>query len=152
VGTSDIPAPSLDDFRERLHALGLRATGARLAVLRILSGLSAPASHPEVAAALATDGWDRATLYRNLVDLTRVGLLRKVDHGDHVWRFELAREGGHDEGSHPHFLCTVCGDLACLPGMDFTVPDATGLPAAVRAGQVSIQLRGTCDECATEAG
>jgi Fur family ferric uptake transcriptional regulator len=144
--------PSIDDLREQLHALGLRATGARLAVLRILSGRAAPASHPEIAAALAEDGWDRATLYRNLVDLTRVGLLRKLDHGDHVWRFELAREGAHDEGDHPHFLCTVCGDLACLPGMDLTLPQGPGLPGAVRAGQVTIQLRGTCDECATEAG
>jgi Fur family transcriptional regulator, ferric uptake regulator len=142
----------VDDFRERLRALGLRATGARLTVLRVLSGRSAPASHPEVAQALAGDGWDRATLYRNLVDLTRVGLLRRVDHGDHVWRFELAEAGGHRDEDHPHFLCTVCGDLACLPGVDLSVPGGADLPEAVRAGHVAIQLRGTCDHCAGTSG
>jgi Fur family ferric uptake transcriptional regulator len=140
---------SVTDFRERLRALGLRATGARLAVLRVLSGQSSPTSHPEIAEALASDGWDRATLYRNLVDLTRVGLLRRVDHGDHVWRYELADAGGHDEQTHPHFLCTVCGDLACLPALKMELP-VDDLPAALRTGQVAIQFRGTCDRCADE--
>jgi Fur family transcriptional regulator, ferric uptake regulator len=136
----------MSDLREQLRALGLRATGARLAVLRLLGGQGSPTSHPEIADALAEDGWDRATLYRNLVDLTRVGLLRRVDHGDHVWRYELARAEGHDEGSHPHFLCTVCGDLACLPALTLQLPVAD-LPAALREGRVSIQFRGTCDRC-----
>lgn len=136
------------DLRERLRASGLRATAARVAVLRVLHGRASASSHPEITAALAEDGWDRATLYRNLVDLTEVGILRRADLGDHVWRYELASApvAGHQEVDHPHFLCTVCGDVACLPDVVIPVP-AGPLPASVRLGKVAIQLRGRCDRC-----
>lgn len=140
------------DLRERIRATGLRVTASRVAVLRLLSGRQSPPSHPEVATALADDGWDRATLYRNLVDLTEAGLLRRIELGDHVWRYELAHgepSAAHD-ASHPHFLCTVCGDTACLPNIAVPLP-AEGVPAALLAGAVSIQFRGTCDRCRDEA-
>ena len=148
-----LEATSDADLRERLRAAGLRATAARVAVLRVLEGRGSASSHPEITAALAQDGWDRATLYRNLVDLTEVGILRRVDLGDRVWRYELA--GGHDaahsDGEHPHFLCTDCGDVACLP--DFVLPLPAGkIPGAVRLGKVAIQLRGRCDRCEAAAG
>src|SRR5688572_31535064 len=75
-------------LREELHAAGLRATGPRLAVLRSLYAATGPVSHGDVAASLAGEGWDRATVYRNLMDLTEAGLLKRTDHGDHTWRFE----------------------------------------------------------------
>lgn len=136
------------DLRDLLRTAGLRATAARVTVLRVLSGRASASSHPEITAALAEDGWDRATLYRNLVDLTEAGLLRRVDLGDHVWRYELSGgpDGAHDDAEHPHFLCTECGDVACLPDMVLPVPDGK-VPGAVRRGKVAIQLRGRCDRC-----
>jgi Fur family ferric uptake transcriptional regulator len=132
-----------DTLRQRIRDAGLRVTHARVAVLRVLHLAEMPTSHPEVYAALQTEGWDRATLYRNLTDLTDAGLLRRVDLGDHVWRFELvsAPEGVGHEAAHPHFLCTSCGDVTCLP--DLTV--AGTLPSA---RPVTIQLRGECVRCA----
>jgi len=130
-------------LRQKVREAGLRVTPARVAVLRALSGASGPTSHPELANALHDEGWDRVTLYRNLVDLTEAGLLRRVDLGDHVWRFELlsAPTGVGHEASHPHFLCTSCGDVTCLP--DLTIAGA--LPSA---RPVTIQLRGECVRCA----
>ena len=141
--------PSDADIRDALRAAGLRATSARVAVLRVLHGHAAPSSHPEVYAALAADGWDRATLYRNLVDLTEAGLLRRVDLGDHLWRFELQSAvagAAHTEVDHPHFLCTTCGDLACLPPISLPFPEGQ-LPVAMSSGKVAIQFRGVCDRC-----
>jgi Fur family ferric uptake transcriptional regulator len=138
-----------DDLRTRLRGAGLRATGARVSVLRALEGRGTPSSHMEVFGDLREAGWDRATLYRNLVDLTEAGLLRRVDLGDHVWRFELASappDAGHD-AEHPHFLCTRCGDVACLPEVRVEAPNGLG-PATMAAG-VSIQFRGVCTRCAT---
>ncbi len=135
------------DLREKLRNAGLRVTQARLAVLRALTGADAPSSHPELYASLQADGWDRATLYRNLTDLTEAGLLRRVDLGDHVWRFELLSapiDAGHD-AAHPHFLCTTCGDVTCLPD----VAVSGSLPAHLRAADLSIQLRGQCGRCAS---
>ena len=52
-------------------------------------------NHSEVAEALEEAGFDRATLYRNLVDLAAAGILNRSDYGDHSWRFELA--GGDEQ-------------------------------------------------------
>lgn len=135
---------SQDPLRERLRAAGLRATRSRVTVLEALQAQRSPTSHPEITELLSGDGWDRATLYRNLIDMTEAGLLRRVDLGDHVWRFELAGER-HDDQAHPHFLCTACGDVSCLPAL--RLPAGGDLPRALREGQVSIQLRGLCDDC-----
>jgi Fur family ferric uptake transcriptional regulator len=141
-------APAATDPRARLRAAGLRVTRARVSVLQLLEGRAGPTSHPEVFSDLKVEGWDRATLYRNLVDLAEAGLLRRVDLGDHVWRYELASAPagvGHD-AEHPHFLCTRCGDVACLPMVHVSAPKS--VPAAVLAEGVSIQFRGVCQRCA----
>ena len=143
------PTPSDPQLRDALRAAGLRATAPRVAVLRALHGEGAPSTHGEVFATLAEHGWDRATLYRNLVDMTEAGLLRRVDLGDHVWRYELVSTAvgdGHEDAQHPHFLCTACGDLACLPDVRVELPSA-GVPSALSQGSVSIQFRGVCDRC-----
>src|SRR5438067_7954895 len=84
---------TLDHLTDQLHAVGLRRTAPRVAVLDLLARAGGPLSHGEVAAELAERGFDRATVYRNLLDLTDVELVRRTDPGDHVWRFELVRDG-----------------------------------------------------------
>lgn len=139
--------PSDNEIRDLLREHKLRATRARVVVLRTLYGQEAPASHPELTELLSSDGWDRSTLYRNLVDLAEVGILRRVDLGDHVWRYELAtHDGAHDSDDHPHFLCTQCGDVSCLPEVNLSVTGT--VPGSVSRGQVAVQLRGVCDDCA----
>lgn len=143
------PPPADVALREALRSAGLRATSPRVAVLRALYGEGGPTTHAEVFATLAEHGWDRATLYRNLVDLTEAGLLRRVDLGDHVWRYELVSTpvgAPHEDAEHPHFLCTTCGELACLPDVRVQLP-AAGIPASLAQGSVSIQFRGVCDRC-----
>lgn len=137
--------PTDRDLRAMLRDASLRATNARVAVLRLLHGLDGPASHPEVVSALEDSGWDRATLYRNLTDMTEAGLLRRTDLGDHLWRYELASTD-RDSHGHPHFLCTACGDVACLPDLGLALP--AGVPQSMRSGAVEIQFKGTCDACA----
>jgi Fur family ferric uptake transcriptional regulator len=142
------------EFRELLRESGLRATGPRVAVLEVLERHERPLTHGEVADALDETGFDRATLYRNLVDMTETGLLRRSDYGDHVWRFELtARESEHQKDGHPHFICKACGTVECLP-MDAVAIHATRKsPKAVRrrarslVSGVQVELRGLCDAC-----
>ena len=108
-----------------------------------------PRSHPEVHAAMANAGIDRATVYRNLLDLTEVGLVRRTDLGDHVWRFEPI-DAPHRDGDaeHPHFLCTHCGAVTCLPDGAIRLRPPRGGPRALRRKGLEIQLRGLCDACA----
>lgn len=133
-------------WRDTVRSAGLRATRSRIAVLDALARAGVPRTHAEVAEALAGDRWDRATLYRNLTDLTDAGLLRRLDLGDRVWRFEIAGERhGMDATSHPHFLCTSCGDIQCLLSASMDISGT--VPQSLSAGAVAIQVRGLCDGC-----
>lgn len=146
-------ALSPEVLRRALRDAGLRATAPRLAVLRSLSSASGPVSHGEVASDLAGEGWDRATVYRNLIALTTAGLLRRTDLGDHTWRFELRRaetepgERAEEGGVHPHFLCDACGDVVCLPGGAVQVVAARGTPRAIQRRRYEVQIKGRCDRC-----
>lgn len=137
-----------EEIRERMRARGLRATASRVAVLQTLARLGRPATHGDLAADLAPDGWDRATVYRNLVDLTEAGFARRVDMGDHLWRFELQDERSAHAGSeHPHFLCDSCGEVACLPKDAVQLTASARAPRALRKKNVEIQIKGRCDRC-----
>ncbi len=135
------------EFKAQIREKGLRSTGPRLAVLRHLEAASKPVSHGELSEALAAEGLDRTTVYRNLTDLTEVGLVQRTDLGDHVWRFELKKDG-HDSFQHPHFTCTDCGTVECLPETVLAVKPVRGAPRALARHKVEVQLRGQCDDCA----
>jgi Fur family transcriptional regulator, ferric uptake regulator len=139
--------PKMAEYQERLRAAGLRSTAPRVAVLRELEAATAPMSHAELVEVLGEAGYDRVTIYRNLTDLTEAGLVVRADLGDHVWRFELKRETQSHQGTHPHFTCTDCGTVACLPEEAVRVTLERGAPKAVNARTVDIQLRGQCDDC-----
>jgi Fur family ferric uptake transcriptional regulator len=129
-----------------LRRAGLRVTPARLAVLAALRARLAPASHADLASALEEAVPDRATVYRNLVELVKAGLARRRDLGDHVWRFEAAgaRPGGRE---HPHFLCTSCGSLACLDTLKVSLRRGARVPRALKDDAVEILVKGLCDPC-----
>ena len=133
---------------EDLHEVGLRATPARLAVLDAVRRVASPVTHGELADQLDGSGWDSATIYRNLIALTEVGLIARTDHGDRRWRFEPVTTAVQHE--HPHFFCTDCGSVSCLPGLEVRLKKTGALPNAARAGGLEIQLRGVCDSCSDE--
>jgi Fur family ferric uptake transcriptional regulator len=137
-----------DKLTTALRGAGLRATAPRIAVLDLLCRAPMPLSHPDVVDALRSEAWDRATLYRNLADLVRVGLARRTDLGDRVWRFEATGSG--DPHSHPHFVCRACGDVVCLDEADVTVHTGSKGPTALRRHEFEVQLRGDCDRCRRE--
>jgi len=114
-------------------------------VLKFLESAPRPVSHPELVEALGDRGIDRVTLYRNLINLTDVGLVRRSDLGDHVWRFEsTVTRRGHSE--HPHFTCIECGESSCLPDSSVRIAQGKGIPRSAKHA-LEIQLRGVCDRC-----
>ena len=136
----------LQDTRELIRDSGLRATASRIAVLRLVRTATSPMSHSDVAGRLADQPWDRATLYRNLVDMVEAGLLVRTDMGDHVWRYAFNRPD-HADDEHPHFVCTECGTIECLPEVELTIPQQTSTPQALQSRQVEVRVRGLCDTC-----
>lgn len=135
-----------DAIRQELHELGLRATVARVAVLEVLREARSPLTHADVAEHLDVVGCDRATVFRNLVALAEAGLVNRTDLGDHTWRFEAVDRGKPDH-EHPHFLCTSCGTVACIPGLEVRIPRGRRVPRSVKARSVEVQIKGVCDDC-----
>ena len=154
-------------IEDRIRGAGLRCTRARVAVLGQLLQATGPLTHAEMADALADEGYDRATIYRNLTELTEAQLATRVDLGDHVWRFELKRhhaEGGLGE-DHPHFVCTTCGEVSCLDDVKVAITpkpggeaaatrppagkQATGKPTGIRA-VTEVLLKGQCENCSED--
>jgi Fur family transcriptional regulator, ferric uptake regulator len=153
--------PTADDaVRDRIRGAGLRCTAARVAVLQHLETASGPLTHAEVSEALHHLGFDRATIYRNLTELTEAQLAARVELGDHVWRFEAKRAGGGHKGDdHPHFVCTTCGEVSCLDDVQVAItPRPAGGDRRSTAGKKSfgggrigsvteILLKGRCEQC-----
>jgi Fur family ferric uptake transcriptional regulator len=133
------------DVEALVRGAGLRRTTSRVEVLRVLVETRQPMSHPEVMIALRSHRLDRVTVYRNLLDLAEAGVLRRFDHGDHVWRYALV-DDEHGR-AHPHFVCVECGRVSCLSDVSVAIRTSADAPRSVRARDVSVRLSGCCDEC-----
>jgi Fur family ferric uptake transcriptional regulator len=102
--------PVESDAERRLRASALRRTAPRVAALASLT--RAPRSHEELAAELAGLGFDRATVARNLGDLTRAGLVRRRQLDDGGCRFSLVR-GDEHAPALPSLSCSDGGEARC---------------------------------------
>jgi Fur family ferric uptake transcriptional regulator len=151
VGKSAANPPDIGALKQIIREAGLKSTGARLAVYRLMHEVDAPITHNDASERLAGLGFDHATIYRNLTDLTEAGLLVRTDLGDHVWRFELRRGDDDHKARHPHFLCTDCGTVECLPDQAVSVKPTAGAPKALKKRGVVVQVQGRCDDCEREA-
>ena len=141
-----VPTSPIESLRGQIRGSGLRCTTARVAVLEYLVAARGPKTHAEVSDDLADRGFDRATIYRNLTELTEAGLVSRVELGDHVWRFELKRgdaKGKHGK-DHPHFLCTSCGEVSCLDDVNVAISPkrSSGIHAVTE-----VLLKGQCGKC-----
>jgi Fur family ferric uptake transcriptional regulator len=143
-------AAGLAEAKQRLRSLGLKVTAPRLAVLHVLERAERPLSHAEVVTRVGDRlttpdaGWDRATVYRNLVALVGVGLVRISSHAGGIYRYEVAREA--KDCSHPHFVCDDCGIVSCLPEAEVVTKKKIGRwSKSLRSAEV--QFVGRCPSC-----
>ena len=134
-----------DDVRAVLRARGLRATSARIDVLGILAAGS-PMSHSDLAAKLPLEH-DRTTIFRVLSALVRARLVRRVDVGDRIWRYQRIADGD-PSAPRASFVCTSCGTVEELEILRLAVP-RTRVPRAVARREIELLVRGLCDACAT---
>lgn len=128
-------------LRRLLEDSKVRVTGQRLALLKEMGRIRTPISHPELTERMSQSSLDRATIYRNLLALTEAGLLVRTQLGDNVWRYELPRAKGTEHRLHPHFVCTDCGGVECLP------ENAVEVKPSLRSRVFEVQLRGLCPAC-----
>ena len=135
------------ELRTRIRSTGLRSTPARLAVLQALEQRTTPVTHADLAGELVPQGFDKATVYRNLIDLTDAGMLSRSELGDHVWRFELRHHSARHTSEHPHFLCLDCGEVSCLSDVDIRISPTQGRKSSSIGKVTEVLLKGHCDRC-----
>lgn len=138
-------ADKTDEIRSRLRDAGLRATSARVAVMELLAKIGTPETHQGISDQLQSLKFDKSTIFRALNDLAAGGLARRMELGDHVWRYELAStpaNGEHSDQSHPHLLCVICGSITCLAEDDIEIKISKSL------GPIEdVLLKGHCVSC-----
>ena len=132
--------------RTMLRAQGMRATAARIAVLVTLYERKGPMTHEQVMSVLPSGLYDKASVWRILADLADTDLLRRMDLGDRVWRYELQDAHRSVADNHPHFLCESCGLVSCLPPLNIQ-PQSGTLPAVFLNADFRVQIMGTCGDC-----
>lgn len=141
---------STDEARQMIRDAGLRATPARISVLQLVQGASSPLTHAELVEQLTSNGSDASTIFRALNDMTDVALFRRLDLGDHVWRYEIAMEQNAGTSPHPHFLCLDCGEITCLEPVDIR-PLTKENRELRKVGKVTeVLLKGSCSSCQEE--
>ena len=133
--------------KKTLRDAALRATAARVAVLKLLASENGPISHAGVVESLAEFGFDQSTLFRCLNEIADAGLVSRLDLGDQTRRFELRKTSEGVEVTHPHFMCIDCGELTCMKGFSVTITPSRG-PRRNKLGTISeILIRGHCGNC-----
>ncbi len=124
----------------------MRATAGRIAVLVTLHEQQGPMTHEQVMAVLPSGVYDKASVWRILSDLADCGILRRMDLGDRIWRYELRDACRTVTDDHPHFLCEVCGDVSCLPPLEVRAKDGA-LPAVLLNAEFHVRVMGRCAGC-----
>ena len=134
---------------EAMRGAGLRAGGARQAVVDLLARQDCCLTAQEIRDALAAEPGatpGMASVYRALETLTDLHLVHKVDLGGAVARYEPA----HPDGDHHHHaVCHECG--AVVPIEDADMERAIHHMAdrlAFRGDAHDITLHGRCATCA----
>ena len=132
-----------------LAAAGRKRGDARRAMLELLAGEACALSAIEIEDALRSEPSrrvSRASVYRILHELERMGLVQRVDIGQPMVRYERVYER---EERHHHLVCDGCGLL-----MPFSDPElerammtlSARVPLAV--SEHEIVIHGCCRECA----
>jgi Fur family transcriptional regulator, ferric uptake regulator len=132
---------------DELSAAGYRSGGARRAVVELLGRQSCCLSAQEIFDGLrsARRPVGIASVYRTLETLADLRLVKRVEAGDGVARFEAADPAGDH---HHHLVCRDCGKVEAFT--DPTLERAIGRVAGGLGYEVDeheVVLTGACADC-----
>ena len=134
-----------ESLKERLRRAGYRLTAPRQAILKVIEsekGHLTPAEVLEKGRAIYP-ALGRATVYRTLGLLARLGVIRPMHSGDGSLYF--VRIGG----GHHHFVCSRCGLVIEIEG-ECCWADAAQALAEQFGFEVTghlLELYGLCERC-----
>jgi len=135
---------------QRVLAQHKHHTGAaRQAVLELLDSQACALSAIEIEDALRAGQRPvgRASIYRILDELERLHLVRKLQVGGAMARYEPLRSG---EGHHHHLVCDNCGTVTPFtdPELEHAIEKLTRR-VPMRVDEHEIVLHGACQDCSS---
>jgi Fur family ferric uptake transcriptional regulator len=137
---------------DMLHGAGQRYTNQRRRLVELLMRAGGPGSIPEILG--AGRGLKQSSVYRNLAELERAGVVSRVVTDEEFGRWELSEAlAGH----HHHLVCSSCGRVedAVMPSgfersLDRTL-DGLARGAGFAHLRHRLDLIGLCADCANDA-
>ncbi|HXW35019.1 MAG TPA: transcriptional repressor [Acidimicrobiales bacterium] len=145
-GVAEEVPSSVEDALELVRSMGGRATSSRRILLEVLFASTGHMSADEIADAVQVRAPDvhLSTIYRNLEDLERLGVVVHTHLGHGPATYQLASL------AHAHFICEVCGSR-------FEAPDELfkGLARSAKArlgfsiDPNHFAIHGKCRDCSS---
>ena len=134
----------VDGFRDRCRERGLPLTEQRQVVLEAVLDLDNHPTADQVHEAVSRRDprVSRATVYRTLESLARIGVITKACHPGKAIRYDSRTE------THHHLVCLRCDtviDIADERLDALPVPDTSSFGFEIR--DFRVQLRGVCRRC-----
>ena len=123
---------------------GLRLTPQRDELLRVLSQTTGHPTAEELIrkVRLALPSVSQATVYRNVQELVRAGLIGTLERAGGAVQFEI------NPDTHHHFICRRCGDVwdVYLDEAQWQPQEPEGL-AGFQIDRREVQFHGVCGRC-----
>jgi Fur family ferric uptake transcriptional regulator len=133
---------------ETLKAAGYRRGGARRAVVELLGRQNCCMSAQEIFDRLrrARRSVGIASVYRTLETLADLRLVKRVDAGDGIARYEASRPDGDH---HHHLVCRDCGKVEAFSDARLErVIDKVAGALGYAVEEHEVVLTGACADCA----
>lgn len=136
-----------DAIKRSLAGSGLRSTPQRYAVMAFLMEQGGHPTAAEIFEAInrVDPRSSRATIYNNLRDLVRAGLVREVAVEGRAARFDAKAK------QHHHFICDRCGTVEDVEWYEVPRP-ASGSLGKRMVRECELIVRGWCAKCAPRRG
>jgi Fur family transcriptional regulator, ferric uptake regulator len=137
----------VDHAAAQLADAGYQKGAARTAVIDCLGRQACAVSAQEIEQELRNAGADvgRASIYRTLEQLERLGLIHRLDLGTGVATFEAAEASGEH---HHHLLCDRCGRVVPFHDakLERAISDVTRR-SNFHVSAHDVTLHGLCPRC-----
>ena len=138
----------IHDCKSELNGVSLRATPARIAVMKLLERTNTPVDIQMIKEYLDKEhiATDAATVFRIMNMFTEKGITKQIFFNEGKFRYELA-----SIPDHHHLVCSNCGGveafLDCnIPALEKDIQDKKGF----KVKNHSLEFYGLCAKCQTK--
>ena len=135
----------MHDCKEKLRSVDLKATPARLEILKLLEASEKPIDVSSIIDYLSSKkiNTDPATVFRIINMFTNRGLTRQIQLHEGRFRYELA-----SKADHHHLICQKCGNIEDISDCSIDILEKEiDRKKGFRVSYHSLEFFGVCARC-----